>query len=99
MMLAAKSPQRLRVLGWLGAFLVLPECVWLKASLRSGFREKSVSNLVAEPFVVALLSLTVFVVWFLVARRGLRPVVGLILLIILSAAALTLHRFVPGLRE
>jgi hypothetical protein len=73
--------------------------VWLTASLQSDFRHKSPSNLVIEPLLVALLSATVFFVWFLVARKGLKPLAGLILLIILSAAALTLHRFVPGLRE
>jgi hypothetical protein len=80
-------------------FLVLPESVWLTASLRGGFREKSLSNLSLEPILVALLSIAVFGVWFLAARRGLRPSVGFILLIILSAAALALQRFVPGLRE
>ena len=95
----SKPPGKHRVLGWLGLFIVLPESVWLTASLRSGFREKSLSNLSLEPLLVALLSIAVFVMWFLVARRGLRPSVGLILLIILSAAALSLQRFVPGLRE
>ena len=95
----SKSPERPRILGWLGVFLGLPESVWLTASLRSNFRDKSPSNVVIEPIVVAFLSITVFVAWFLVSRRGLRPSVGLILLILLSAAALALHRLVPGLRE
>jgi hypothetical protein len=87
-----------RVRGWLALFILLPESVWLAASLRSGFREKSVSNLSLEPLLVALFSIAVFVMWFMVVRR-LRPSVGIILLIILSAAAFALQRFVPGLRE
>jgi len=95
----SKRPGKRRVLAWLAVFIVLPEGVWFTASLRSGFREKSLSNLSLEPLLVALSSIAVFVMWFLVARRGLRPSVGFILLIILSAAALALQRFVPGLRE
>jgi len=67
--------------------------------LRSGFREKSLSNISMEPLVVLLFSIAVFVMWFLVARRGLRPVAGIILLILLLAAALAIQRFVPHLRE
>jgi len=52
-----------------------------------------------EPLVVLLFSIAVFVMWFLVARRGLRPVAGIILLILLLAAALAIQRFVPHLRE
>lgn len=94
-----KRPGKARVRLWLAAFIVLPESVWLIASLRSGFLEKSVSNLSLEPLLIALLSLAVFVLWFLLERRGLRPSVGIILLILLSAAALALQRFVPGLHE
>jgi hypothetical protein len=95
----SKRAGRLRALGWLSAFLIVPEGVWLTASLQSGAREKSISNLSLEPVVVAALGAVVFVAWFLAAGKGLRPSVGIILLILLSAAALTLHRFVPGLRE
>ena len=83
----------------MAAFIILPLGVWLAASYLSGFREKSLSNLSLEPLMVAVCSLVVFFGWFLVARRGLRPLVGIILLITLSAAALAVHRFVPGLRE
>jgi predicted amidohydrolase len=94
-----KRPGKAAVRGWLGVFIVLPVGVWLAASLRSGFREKSLSNLCLEPLMIALLSIAVFVMWFSVARRGLRPSVGIILLIILLAAALAVQRFVPHLRE
>ena len=90
---------RARTGAWLGVFIVLPLTVWLAATLRSGFREKSVSNLSLEPLMVVLFSVVVFFAWFLTARRGLRPWVGVILLVVLSAAALAIHRFVPGLRE
>jgi hypothetical protein len=95
----SKGPEKLRVLAWLGAFLVLPEAVWLMASRRNGFHGKKVSNLSLEPLSVALLSLTVFVVWLAVARRGLRPAAGLVLLALLAAAALAIQRLVPGLSE
>jgi hypothetical protein len=85
--------------GWLALFIGLPLGVWLTATLRSGFQEKSLSNLSLEPLIVLLFSVAVFVMWFLVARRGLRPAVGIILLIIVLAAALAVHRFVPHLRE
>jgi hypothetical protein len=85
--------------GWLAMFIVLPLSVWLAAALRSGFHEKSLSNLSLEPLIVLLFSVAVFVMWFLVARRGLRPTVGIILLIIVLAAALAVHRFLPHLRE
>ena len=85
--------------GWLAIFIFLPVSVWLAASLRSGFREKSLSNLSLEPLMVLLFSVAVFVMWFWMARRGLRPSVGIFLLIILLAAALAVHRFVPHLRE
>ena len=94
----SKRPGKPRVLRWLAVFLVLPVGVWLTASLRSGFRDKSLSNLSLEPLSVALLSIAVFVMWYLLAR-SLRPSVGLILLIILSVAALALQRLVPGFRE
>jgi hypothetical protein len=85
--------------GWLAIFIVLPVSVWFAASLRVGFREKSLSNLSLEPLVILLFSVAVFFLWFLVARRGLRPSVGIILLILLLAAALAVQRFVPHLRE
>jgi hypothetical protein len=95
----SKGPARARVLGWLAVFIVLPVGVWLAASLRVGFHEKSLSNLSLEPFGIALFSAVVFLLWFLVAQRGLRPSVGIILLVILSAAALAVQRLVPALHE
>jgi hypothetical protein len=98
---AATSKRRGRagLRGWLALFIVLPLGVWLAASLRSGFHEKSLSNVSLEPLVVLLFSIAVFVLWFLVARRGLRPVAGIVLLILLLAAALAIQRFVPHLSE
>ncbi len=96
--MARKSGRRL-ILGWLGAFIAVPLGAWLTASLQSDFREKSLSNLALEPLVIVLISVVVFFGWFLVAREGLKPAAGIILLVFLSAAGLTLQRFVPGLRE
>ena len=95
----SQRSEKLRVRSWLAVFIVVPESVWLTASLREGFREKKVSNLTLEPLAVALLSLAVFGVWFLMSRKGLRPFAGLILLILVSAAALAIQRYVPGLHE
>ncbi len=95
----ARRPGKQSILGWLSLFIVIPEGVWLAAAWRSGFQEKSLTNLSLEPFSVAVLSVVVFLMWFLLERRGLRPVVGIVLLILLSAAALALQRYVPGLRE
>jgi hypothetical protein len=95
----SKKSERRRAVGWLSLFVILPEGAWLTASLRSGFRGKSVSNLSLEPLLVAFSGIAVFMVWFLMARRGLRPLAGFILLILLAAAALAIQRFVPGLRE
>jgi hypothetical protein len=94
-----KRPGKAVFLGWLIVFIVLPVGVWLMASRQSGFSEKSLSNLTLEPLLVAFFSIAVFVMWFLVARRGLRPSVGIILLIILMTGALAVQRFVPHLRE
>jgi len=95
----AKNPRKSQIRGWLAAFLVIPVSVWLTASLRTGFHEKSLTNKTLEPSVVALLSIAVFGAWYLVARKGLRPFVGITLLIILSAAALAVQQMVPNLRE
>jgi hypothetical protein len=95
----SKRHGRAGLRGWLALFIVLPLGVWLAASLRSGFHEKSLSNVSLEPLVVLLFSIAVFVMWFLVARRGLRPVAGIILLILLLAAALAVQRFLPHLSE
>jgi hypothetical protein len=98
-MARTEGPRKPQVLGWLGVFVALPLGVWLAATFETGFREKSVSNVSLEPVLVAVLSIAVFVAWFLLAQRGLRPSVGIILLLILLAAALAVQRFVPSLRE
>ncbi len=95
----SRRSERLWVRSWLIAFLVLPEGVWLTASWQNRFQDKKVSNLALEPLSVALLSIVIFGLWFWMARKGLRPLAGLILLILLSAAALAIQRYVPGLHE
>jgi cytochrome bd-type quinol oxidase subunit 2 len=95
----AKNPRKPRIQGWLAAFLVIPLSVWLTVSLRTGFHEKSLSNKTLEPSLVVLLSVAVFAAWYLVARKGLRPFVGITLLILLSAVALAVQQMVPSLRE
>lgn len=95
----AKRPGKSRVLGWLALFVALPLGLWLTATLETGIHGKSLSNLSLEPLFVGVLSIAVFGAWFLLAQRGLRPLAGIILLIILSAAALAVQRYVPSLRE
>ena len=95
----AKGPGKPQVLGWLAVFIALPLGVWFAAALKTGFREKSVSNLSLEPALVAVLSIVVFAAWYLLAQRGLRPSVGIVLLIILAAAALAVQHLIPSLRE
>ena len=97
--MSSRRPGKQSILGWLSLFIAIPEGTWLAAAWRSGFQEKSVTNLSLEPFSIAILSVIVFFLWYLVEQKGLRPVVGIILLILLSAAALALHHYVPGLRE
>jgi hypothetical protein len=84
---------------WLAAFGVLPLSVWVAAARASGFEGKRLSNLSLEPALVLFSSCAVCLTWFLVARKGLRPLTGLALLIILSAGAFAVQRFVPALRE
>jgi predicted branched-subunit amino acid permease len=86
-------------LGWLAAFVVLPLIVWVAAAQLGGFAGKSLSNLSVEPLLVAFASCVVFVAWLLMTRESLKPLLGFILLIILSAIALAVQHFVPGLRE
>ncbi len=95
----AKGPGKLQVLGWLGLCLVLPLGTWFTATMRAGLSQKSLSNLTLEPLLVAVSAIVVFIGWFLLSRNGLRPSVGLVLLIILACAALAVQRFVPTLRE
>ena len=95
----AKNPRKPQIRGWLSAFVVIPLSVWLAASFRTGFHDKSLTNQTLEPSLVVLLSIAVFAAWYLVARKGLRPFVGITLLILLSAAALAVQQMVPGLRE
>jgi hypothetical protein len=96
---AKQRREKSRVLGWLAVFVALPLALWLTATLGTGVHGKSLSNLSLEPLCVALLSIAIFAAWFLLAPRGLRPVVGVILLIILLGAALAIQRFVPSLHE
>ena len=95
----ARSSGRARSLGWLAAFVVLPLSAWVTAARGNGFEGKSLSNLSLEPMVVAVSSCVVFVVWHIVARGSRKPLVGVILLIILSAGAIAVQHFVPSLRE
>jgi hypothetical protein len=94
-----KNPRKPQILGWLSAFALIPASVWLAASFRTGFHEKSLSNQTLEPALVVLLSVVVFFMWYLFARKGLRPFVGITLLILLSSAALAVQQMVPSLRE
>jgi hypothetical protein len=86
-------------LGWLVGFVGVPLSVWFAAGHGRGFEGKSLSNLSLEPLLITLASCVVFVAWALASRGGLKPLSGVILLIILSAAAFAVHHFVPGLRE
>ena len=95
----AKSSGRARSLIWFAAFVILPLGAWFTAARRNGFAGKSLSNLSLEPMVVAVSSCVVFGVWHVVARGSLKPLAGVILLIILSAGAIAVQHFVPGLRE
>lgn len=95
----AKRSSRARSLSWLALFIVLPLSVWFAAAHRSGFEGKSVSNLSLEPMVIAVTSCIVFVVWLVAGRGKFNPLLGVVLLIILSALAVAVQRFVPGLRE
>ena len=94
-----RGPGRLQVVGWLGAFLVFPAGAWLAASLSRGFGGKSLSNVTLEPFAVMSVSLVVFLAWYLTARQRLRPMVGAVLLLLLSAGALAVQRLAPVLAD
>jgi len=88
-----------RTLGWLSALVVLPVGVWFETSRAHGFAGKSVSNLSLEPTVIAVLGGLAFAGWYLSSRSELSPLTGLVLLVILAAAAFAIQRFVPGLHE
>lgn len=94
-----RSSGRARSLGWLAAFVVLPVSTWVTAARDNGFEGKSLSNLSLEPMVVAVSSCVVFGVWHVVSRGRLNFLAGVILLIVLSACAIAVQHFVPGLRE
>src|SRR5262245_50182192 len=96
---AAQRAKRRLTLKWLAAFVVLPLGVWFAAGQSQGFGGKSLSNLSLEPLLVTVASCLAFFAWMLVARGGPKPLTGVILLVILSAAAFAIERFVPGLRE
>lgn len=84
---------------WLAALVGLPLTVWFAGAHRGGFEGKSLSNLSFEPLLVAVSSCVVFVAWLLVSRGGLKTMIGVTLLIILSGGAFAIQHDVPGLRE
>jgi uncharacterized membrane-anchored protein len=88
-----------RTFGWLSALVILPVGVWFEASRAHGFAGKSVSNLSLEPVAIAVLGALVFAAWYFSTRSELSPLAGLILLVLLAAAAFAIQRFVPGLHE
>jgi hypothetical protein len=94
-----KRSGRAQTAGWLTLFLLFPLGVWYLATGSAGFAGKTVTNLSLEPALVALASVVVFVLWYLGSREGLRPAPGLVLLLLLAAAAWALHRLLPALRE
>jgi cytochrome bd-type quinol oxidase subunit 2 len=96
---AVQRAKRRQTSRWLAAFVVLPLGVWFVAGESHGFEGKTLSNFSLEPLVVIVASCFVLFAWTLVARRGLKPLVGTILLLILSAGAYAIQHFVPGLRE
>jgi len=49
--------------------------------------------------VIAVLGGLAFAGWYLSSRSELSPLTGLVLLVILAAAAFAIQRFVPGLHE
>ena len=95
----SKSSSRARPSSWLAAFVVLPLSIWFAAAQRTGFVGKSLSDLSIEPMLIAVVSCLVFVVWLLVTRGSLEPLIGVALLIMLSAGAAAVQHFVPGLHE
>jgi len=48
---------------------------------------------------VVVSSCAVFVIWLVVGRGKLSPLLGVVLLVLLAAGAFALQHFVPGLRE
>jgi len=84
---------------WLAAFELLPLGVWFVAGKIYGFEGKSITNLSLEPLLVLVGSWLLFFAWTLVARGGLKPLTGIFLLVILSAGALAIQHYIPGLRE
>jgi hypothetical protein len=95
----SRRSRRTLPLGWFAAFVILPLGVWLAAAHGRGFEGKSLSNLSLEPLLLAFVSCVVFAVWALLAQGSRRPRSGVLLLILLSAAAFAVQHFVPGLRE
>ena len=78
---------------------MLPVGVWFETARAHGFAGKSLSNLSLEPAAIALLGGFAFAGWYLSSRSELSPLAGLVLLVILAAAAFAIQRFVPGLHE
>jgi glucan phosphoethanolaminetransferase (alkaline phosphatase superfamily) len=96
---AIQRAKRKQTSRWLAAFVLLPLGVWFVAGFSRGFEGKSLSNFSLEPLLVIVASCLVFFAWTLVARRGPKPLAGIILLLLLSAGAFAVQHFVPGLRE
>ena len=96
---AIQRAKRKRTSRWLTAFVAVPLAVWFVAGEIHGFAGKSLSNLSLEPLAVVVASCLLFFAWTLVARGGLKPLAGIILLIVLTAGAFAIQHFVPGLRE
>ena len=96
---AVQRAKRKRTSRWLTAFVMLPLGVWFVAGQIHGFAGKSLSNLSLEPLAVIVASCLVFFAWTLLARGGLKPLAGVILLALLSVGAFAIQHFVPGLRE
>lgn len=94
-----RRSRRTLPLGWFAAFVLLPLGVWLAAAHRRGFEGKSLSNLSLEPLLIACVSGVVFLPWALLTQGSPRRRSGVLLLILLSAAAFAVLSFVPGLRE
>ena len=78
---------------------MLPVGVWFETARAHGFAGKSLSNLSLEPVVIGVLGVLAFAGWYLSSRSELSPLTGLVLVVLLAAAAFAIQRFVPGLHE
>ena len=94
---AIQRAKRMQTFRWLVAFVALPLGAWFVAGQRHGFEGKSLTNLTLEPLLVVVASGVMFFGWMLMARRGPKPLTGIILLVLLAAGAFALQHFVPRL--